>query len=246
VKRGSRLVTLFSPEALALLPSPFYWRFVQTVVNDLTGRVPVDFGTDRTAHEIAYVRWTLLIASVLGGWCNPGAENQLLRVTLRNVMPLVSNHVSGGLGFIESNARIVDFVHPLAEYATLTLIYQRLKANPTRNHAPRIISQDALIAPSDPALGQSDQNNGQMKYRRNLIKRYIQALTTQADIPTVPLFGTYIRVSRYLLSRIYSGDTAFYLMGGVQSKPLSVDQLSQPDLLTKLRSTKISDGDYPE
>lgn len=213
--RESHVQNLINDESLLHLDETSYWELLQRVVEDVTN-VRVEAPADPwSAHELCFQHYALLAMSPLGGFCWPGAERTISSQTYEDVRSLIENtNREPYLSVDRDGIKYPVSIHPIVEYALLSLIHQRMRVNKTRNNAPSKLHTSHHLAPTAPNL---HTQTAQHTYRVSLIQNYLTAVIYDIGIHHSISIDNYLATARFLLIYQYDLDVLYAMLGGIQS-----------------------------
>lgn len=203
---------LINDQALLHLDEASYWKLLQRVIDDT---INVQDQPSFSAHEFCFQRYALLAMSPLGGFCWPGAERAISNQTYGDVHYLIEN--TNSPSYISVDRDEVKYpiaIHPIVEYALVSLIHQRMRMIATRNNAPRKLYASDNLAPTASNL---HTQTTQHAYRVGLIQVYLTAVIDNIGIKNAISIDDYLATTRSLLIYQYNLDVIYAMLGGIQS-----------------------------
>lgn len=214
-----------------------YWALIQIVCDEVMQLKPSVLPGDWSLHETTFARYALLITSSLGGFCWPGAGKSVCNQTFGHVAHMFESDGKEWLtDFVVEHRKGLDypiFVAPIAQYALLLLVVQRMRVCSVRNNALSPLAPSDYLAPIS-KRSRVDRPDIQLKYRLGLITRYLQLVAAKVELSSAPALEDFLAVGRFLLIYQYDADVTYATLGALATRPPNRPALSDPAFLTQL------------
>jgi len=149
--------------------------------------------------------------SPLGGFCWPGAEKTICRQTFGDVAHITENTKLAS--FLLDHRGHIDYpiaIHPIVEYALVSLIHQRMRVVTIRNNSPKKLQSFDHLAPEAPNASKSTD---QLTYRMDLIHAYLTTIASDIGIDRSISTDDYTATSRFFMIYQYDLDVVYATLG---------------------------------